>query len=201
MTKQFPTNFPENLRDDWETTPKNALCHVYVKKAHWSCGKLLCDECRLSVLNPTRTTDIKTELERIKMIEKPVSLANSEQFPAGVGVAINRDMLVWDDTDDKPETQYVTAWNGYIFHSIFSCYGHAAELPAKKMRPMTAKEIAMLPRGTAFIFSSGDRIYNPLSQALTDGIHIGEYSIRAFSGYLLPTDPDDMEPRKFEVEI
>jgi hypothetical protein len=167
MTKQFPTNFPENLRDDWETTPKNALCHVYVKKAHWSCGKLLCDECRLSVLNPTRTTDIKTELERIKMSEKPESLASSEQFPAGVGVAINREMLVWDDPSDNPETQYVTAWNGYIFHSIFSCYGHAAELPAKKKRPMTAKEIAMLPRGTAFIFSSGDR---PMPRAFIDGI-------------------------------
>jgi hypothetical protein len=67
---------------------------------------------------------------------------------------------------------------------------------------MTAKEIAMLPRGTAFIFASGkdDRIYNPRPRSFIDGIAISGFPVSSFSGYLLPTDPDDMEPRKFEVE-
>jgi len=132
------------------------------------------------------------------MSKKPMSLANSEQFPAGVGVAINREMLVWCDPSDNPETQYVTAWDGSFFHTSFYGFLNASELPAKKMRPMTAKEIAMLPRGTCVISVDGDRIYTPTIRS--NEIYLSGYHISVFSGYLLPTDPDDMEPRKFEVE-
>ena len=67
-------------------------------------------------------------------------------------------------------------------------------------RPMTAKEIAMLPRGTAFIFGK-EVFYNP-------GIYVdGSGNVRvlgtrllSYKGYRLPTDPDDSEPRPFTVE-
>ena len=64
--------------------------------------------------------------------------------------------------------------------------------------PMTASEIAMLPRGTAFVTSFGGTIYSPrILLEETGEIRIGEYGIDDITGYRLP---GETEIRKFEVE-
>ena len=79
--------------------------------------------------------------------------------------------------------------------------------PIKKMRPMTEKKIAMLPRGTAFIRTQKDRlllypIYRPVIRyKAIGGITIQNQKFSEWKGYRLPTDPDDMEPRPFTVEV
>jgi hypothetical protein len=82
------------------------------------------------------------------------SLANKAPFLPNVGVAVNREMMVWDKGEDgntNARTTFVTAWDGRLFRSSnCSWYNHACEIPQKKMRPMTPKECALLPHGTMF---------------------------------------------------
>jgi len=72
------------------------------------------------------------------------------------------------------------------------------QIPEKKTRPMTAQEIAMLPRGTAFIHNNKLAWYNPViigeesAPAYIDGINVNR-----FKGYRLP---NETEISKFEVE-
>jgi len=63
---------------------------------------------------------------------------------------------------------------------------------------MAAFEIAMLPRGTAFVTSFGGTIYSPrILLEETGEIRIGEYGIDDITGYRLP---GETEIRKFEVD-
>jgi hypothetical protein len=78
------------------------------------------------------------------------SLANTKEFPEGVGVAVNREMFVWDDENDTPSKQKVTSWTGESFTDGCFASSHACEIPQKKMRPMTPKECALSPHGTMF---------------------------------------------------
>ena len=138
------------------------------------------------------------------------SLANSEQFPAGKRVSIMREMVISSNSKFPADNgrRFVYAWDGEVFICAretgprIKTWPHAAEIHAKKMRPMTAKEIAMLPRGTCVVFATNQYgpIYNLSPRIIGDRITISGYNIETFSGYLLPTDQDDMEPRRFEVE-
>lgn len=68
----------------------------------------------------------------------------------------------------------------------------------KKTRPMTAQEIAMLPRGTAFVNGDGDEVYNTSVVGYSDGSVWFEFDeAMTFKGYILP---NKTELRKFEVE-
>jgi hypothetical protein len=68
------------------------------------------------------------------------TLANSEQFPAGVGVAINREMIVLVDNENT-EKEHITSWDGSLFHNMHDGFQHAIEIPQTKKRPMTPAEV------------------------------------------------------------
>jgi len=68
---------------------------------------------------------------------------------------------------------------------------------ASKMRPMTAQEIAMLPRGTGFSYDFGLFIYNPVVMEDMSIITIDKNDVSDFNGYILP---NETELRKFEAE-
>lgn len=57
------------------------------------------------------------------------SLANTEKFPAGVGVAVNREMLCWFDNDKFPHKEFITAWDGNSFIGKSGFSMHACEVP------------------------------------------------------------------------
>ena len=58
--------------------------------------------------------------------------------------------------------------------------------PVKKMRPMTAEEIACLPRGTAFVRPGVDSVYNPVINWHADGtMAIQGCHLNSFKGYRL----------------
>lgn len=64
---------------------------------------------------------------------------------------------------------------------------HIPPVPVKNVRPMTAQEIVMLPRGTAFVTEFNCTIYCPrILQEETGEIRIGEYGIEDVKGYRLP---------------
>jgi hypothetical protein len=74
----------------------------------------------------------------------------------------------------------------------------ARHIPRKTTRPMTAQEIAMLPRGTAFVHGNNWRMYNPVIIDCTDGtMCIGNEDSLQFNGYILPTET---EVRPFTTE-
>lgn len=61
------------------------------------------------------------------------SLAGKAPYLNGVGVAINREMYVWEGhhENDTPLCKAkITAWNGYMFCEGNITYKHACELPA-----------------------------------------------------------------------
>ena len=70
-------------------------------------------------------------------------------------------------------------------------------IPEPKTRPMTAYEIAMLPRGTAFV-RVNHSTYNPRIYCLpsTGEMQIDGSDLSNYSGYILPTET---ELRKFEI--
>jgi len=67
----------------------------------------------------------------------------------------------------------------------------------KRSRPMTAQEIAMLPRGTAFIGDNGMKFYSPRTSECTSGVaRIHGVDVELWEGYTLPGETG---LRKFEV--
>lgn len=85
-------------------------------------------------------------------------------------------------------------------HGEYSGNVHIVRKTTKR-RPMTAKEIAMLPRGTAFIRKGGDTYYNELVYAKNHAVYInGTLVDEYWLGYKLPTDSVDDPVRPFTVE-
>ena len=79
------------------------------------------------------------------------SLANTEKFPKGVGVAINREMMVWNNGEDSIAYKcFVLVWDGSKFVISYTAMHtpkkttieNACEIPEKKKRFMTHAEIA-----------------------------------------------------------
>ncbi len=78
---------------------------------------------------------------------------------------------------------------------------HPLPAPVKKMLPMTAKELALLPRGTAFVHGNGWKMYNPQIIDCTDGtLCIGTEDDSQFVGYRLPGSTDIIPFTKEVVE-
>ena len=122
------------------------------------------------------------------------SLRDTEMFPDGVGVAVNREMVVWDRVDyDDTFTKIVNVWTGWKFISDDAlCWDYACEIPQAKTVTMTSFDIAMLPRGTGFVDNIMKRtVYNVSIAEDTCG-HIllaGSY-LTDYSGYILPGETE-----------
>lgn len=67
----------------------------------------------------------------------------------------------------------------------------ARHILRKITRPMTAHEIAMLPRGTAFVGNDASEVFCPAIVMLSvDAIEIGGYMISEYCGYRLPNETE-----------
>ena len=134
--------------------------------------------------------------------EPRVSLAHSEKFPTGVGVEINREMYTYSHHGLVIfwKCHYITCWDGHRFQRRDGYNDtHACEIPIKTTRQMTAHEIAMLPRGTAFIRKDTEcDFYNPsIHERYCEIVFTGVCGIEDCLGYRLPGTTDI---RKFEVD-
>jgi len=70
-----------------------------------------------------------------------------------------------------------------------SWWKNARHIIPERTRQMTAQEIAMLPRGTAFVHWNGWKMYNPVIIDCTDGtMCIGNEDSLQFKGYILPNE-------------
>jgi len=71
---------------------------------------------------------------------------------------------------------------------------------APTMRDMTAQEIAMLPRGTAFVRAAGDKVWNPyINISPSEGVLLNDdIIVNNMKGYILP---NETEIREFKVEV
>jgi hypothetical protein len=122
-----------------------AITNAGIDAQTLGCSNVQCSVCVMSRHNTNRAALIEQCKERVRKEEQQkegpkvkefVSLADSEQFPADVGVSINRDMLCEDR-----EIGFITCWDGRYFHKKDACgILRVCEVPPKKMRPMTLLE-------------------------------------------------------------
>ena len=109
----------------------------------------------------------------------------------------------WDISNILEAGDFITGYDSiddYIYHTCKQPNYIADICLVKKesyMRDMTAQEVAMLPRGTAFVHITGNTYYNPTVSAYNWGLEIDWCNINEFSGYILP---NETELREFKVE-
>ena len=133
------------------------------------------------------------------------SLANTEQFPAGVRVSIMRDMVVSSSSKFPADNgrRFVYAWDGEVFICArvegrgINSWQHAAEIPTVKMRQKTREEVLGFIAHNPHIVV---RVYN----GDWDSAQSFSYSKHELSEYEWATITADgviWEPRRFEVEV
>jgi hypothetical protein len=129
-----------------------------------------------------------------------VSLANSEQFPAGVGVAINRKMLIWNNFTCAENIFFVTVWSGYWFYTDKEdSWENAMEVQEIKKTKMSHQEIGKWWRNC--VIESGNPAWKYIND---DDIFISPPCLSAYSCDVVFTKcyiSSDTEWIKLEVEV
>lgn len=174
----------------------------------------ICSECKMCGANPNRAAYIQSCKDRLQKEEgameekkpydltregpvlslEPVvvecSMSDAYVGRAGylvfVGRGINKYLVYHKDNPSADNT----LWWKSVRH-----------ITPKRTRDMTADEIAMLPRGTAFIGNDAAEMFCATITAHAEdygAITIDGYMISEYAGYRLP---GETEIRNFEVEI
>lgn len=164
----------------------------------------ICSECKMCGANPDRASYIQSCKDRLQKEEKAMSKELYDLTKIGSVLSLEPVYVEYGPSAKNHRGRLVHIYESHYPRygiitddGVFMRFTNVKHITPKRTRAMTADEIAMLPRGTAFVTAFGCTIYSPRILLEENGeIRIGEYGIDDVKYRL----PGETEIRKFEVE-